>query len=610
MNHRNTWMALSLVLLAGASRLAGQTAQNPVLVVFGSNPDAIQFSHQIGTTNPLPQSVRVYSGPPNVPFTATANPQTVGGWLFVNGALTTSGTTAVQGQQDLSISVTPQGLAAGSYTGTVNIVAGSTTRSLNVLLTVSGSPQLRISPASMPDQTVERNGAVTLPLTVASTSGTAIPYTVIVAAQEPLTNWLSVSAPVPQTGQPAQVTINAALIPATTTLAIGALRFTSPSNGQVTLPISVIVTPGAQLQTSPNNINFPYEIGRSTPSAKGVTVTSSTQTQILYGATVTSNSPWLTLSQSPNGPGSMTVSSLTTPSVLYLIPNIGAVPATPATLDATVVISQPGGTVSRTITARLIISNQAQFTLTQDSAQFSYTLGGVLPNPASISLGSTSIPLQFTTASTFTTGGAFFSATPTSGATPQNLTISLDPTRVAALTAGTYTGSVRVTSTSGASPIDIPVTFTVSGSALLTVDNFQPDPFEGAQGQALAERSVVVRSTDSSNQPFTVNVEYGTGASNWLILSPSSGSTGTTSGVIRLNVNTQPPLPPGSYTATLVITPTGVPSAPALRIPIRYNVTGSINVTANPLKLDLTQIGNTPPAVQTITLASTTSNST
>jgi len=366
------------------------------LVVYGAGAnDSLQFAYQTGAVAPPAQVVRVYSAPPGIIFTAVAQTSTGAGWLFVNNSLQTTGTTGNTTLQDLAISVSPQGLAAGTYNGTVTLTSGTTTAAVKVSLNVSTLAQLRLDPASVPEKAVEANRSTPIPLTISST-GTPISYVAQVVSAEPNTGWL-VPPIAGTTGQPTQVIINAAQIPPDRTLAIGAIRFT-PTNGggPVTFPVAVTITPGAQLQVSPASVNLPFQIGFAPPTARAVTVTSTTQTQLAYSATVTSASPWLTLSSSPAGPGSISVTGLTTPAPFYLIPNIAlASPLAPGTLDATIRIDSPTAP-SQTITAHLIISTQPQFTLSQDAAIFNYTLGGTPLNPVTISLGSTSAgcPLQ------------------------------------------------------------------------------------------------------------------------------------------------------------------------------------------------------------------------
>lgn len=605
---RNTWMALSLVLLAGGNHLAAQTPPATTDLVVYNN---LQFAHQVNTPPPAAQSVRVYSAPANVPYTATVATQPPGGsWLLVNA----SGNTSPSPSQDLSVSVNPAGLGPAQYTGTITVTSGTINRTINVVLTVSASAQVRLDPASLPNLMVEAGKATTSPLSIIST-GVPTPYIAQVASIEPNTGWLTVLPANGSTGTPAQIVVNAAAIPADRTLVIGALRITPTANGgPVSLVISVTVTPGAQLQVSPTLVNFPFQPGFSPPPVRTVTVGSSTQTALTYNASITTNTPWLSLSASPFGPGSPSVTGLTTPSPLYLIPNVAAVPPTPGVLETTVQITAPSTNSSRTVTVRLTISSSPQLSFSQDAAVFSYTLGGTVPQPNGISVTSTSAPQQFTATSVYdpATGGDFFTVTPTAAAfTPTNVIVTLNQTRLATFAAGSYAGLVRVTTT--ATPpvtVDLPVTLTVSGSALITLDSFQTQLFEAPQGATPPARSIIVRSTDATSQPFTITVEYGPGANNWLLFSQTTAVTGTTGIPITLNVNPTAVNAAGTYDAVAVITPTGVTNAPPVRLQVRYSVLGTSAVTAAPTTFALVQMGALPPPPQTITLSSTTAGGT
>lgn len=596
--YRSATAALGLVLiLAGAAPLAAQTTQNPFLVLHNS----LQFAHQAGTTAPPPQTIRVYSAPPSIPFTATVTTTTGGGWLTVNNGLTYTGNTGTAGQTDLVVAVSPS-LPVGTYNGTIAVSSGSTTVNVLVSLTVSTNPVVRLEPSSLVNTPLEARRSTPINIAVNS-SGAPTQFSAEVISTTPQTGWLAILPNIGNTGTAATLVVNAANIPEGTTLATAMVRF-STSGGAVTMPISITLTPGAQLQASPTTVTFPYQVGFTAPSPRMVNVTSTTQTQLGYTASITTNSPWLTLSNtSQTNPGTLTVNG-TTPGQLWLIPNIAAAQQTAGTQEATVRIESATGSVQN-ITARLVVSTQPQLTISQDAAAFMYTLGGITPSAQTITVGSTSFPQAITVTPTYTTGGTWFTVAPTTGTTPQNISIAIDSARLAQLTAGTYTGSVRVQSST--SEQVIPVSLTVSGSALISVEPLNPDPFTWQPGQPTPpERTLIVRSTDATNQPFTVAVEYGTGASGWLLLSSTSGSTGTTGTVLRMNVNTTAVSTPGTYDATIVITPTGVPSAPQVRIPIRYILSGSAQVTASIARIEATQIGSAVPANQTITLSSAT----
>lgn len=596
--YRGTMATLGLVLLmSGATTLSGQTPENPQLILHNT----LMFAHQINATSlPQPQTLRVYSNPASVGFTATVSTTTGAGWLAVNGLLSYPGNTGTAGQNDLTVSVAPN-LSAGTYNGTITVTSGGTVVPISVTLNVTAAPVIRVDPASLVDSPVEAGRSTTLNLNIGS-SGAQTQYTTQVTTF-PDTGWLGVLPNLGATGTTAQLVINAANIPANTTLATAMVRF-SGIGGTVTMPISVIVTPGASLQVSPTTVNFPYQIGFTAPTARSVNITSSTQTQLTYTASVITSSPWLTLSTTQNGTGSSMISG-TTPGPIWLIPNVATVPQTPGTLEATVRIQSTTG-VTQDVTARLQISSQPQLTLSQDSAAFVYTLGSTVPSPQTVTVGTTSFPQTLTITPTYTTGGTWFTISPPLGTTPQPITISVDPTRLAQLAAGTYTGSVGVVSST--SNVTIPVSLTVSGSALITVQPSTIEPFTWSPGQPTPpERTLTVSSTNGTNQAFTLNVEYGTGATGWLLLSPpTSGSTGTTGTLLQLNVNTTAVTTAGTYTATLVIQPTSVAAAAPVRIPITYIVGGSTSVTATPTSITATQNGTTPPAAQTITLATQT----
>lgn len=590
---RNSWLSLSLVLLAGAAQLAAQTAQAPALAVATQN---LRFTHQIGATAPPPQTLRIFSAPNQVPFTATATSQF--GWLIV-GAGGTTGTAT----QDLLIQVNPAAITTpGDYQGQITITSGSTTLPVNVVLTVASTTQVRVEPSSI-NISIEAGGVRNIDLAVAPTSGSsAISFTASVQEMVPLTNWLIVTPSFGATGQAAaRVTINGAAIPSDRNLVVGAVRFqafTGGAAGTVTVPVTVTVGAAPQLSVTPTTVTFPYQIGYTPPSYRQVNVTSTTSTQLLYNATVTSAQNWLTLSTSPGVSGNIAIQN-TTPNPFYLIPNIAAA-STPNTYEAQITI-QAAGATAQTITARLVVSNSPQLSVFQEPLPFNYTVGGAVPNSQTITISSTSTPLTYTVQPVYTSGGEWFRLSTTSGVTPGNIGISIDPVRLTQLAAGTYTGAIRVTS--GALTLDVPVSLIISGSALLTVENL-PVRFEGAQGQTVTERTIIVRATDGSNQQFTLSVDPP--SATWLVLAQTGGNTGPTGAVVRLNVNPALVTAPGTYEAALVIRSTTTPEAPAYRVPVTYVVTGSAQITANPNTLTLTQVGSTPPPAQTINLTSST----
>jgi hypothetical protein len=98
------------------------------------------------------------------------------------------------------------------------------------------------------------------------------------------------------------------------------------------------------------------------------------------------------------------------------------------------------------------------------SLSFSYQAGGTTPAAQSVNVSSSGAALSYTTA----TSATWLLATPASGSTPGNLSVSVNP---AGLASGTYTGNVTLTS-AGASnnPKTVPVTLTVTAAQLPTLN--------------------------------------------------------------------------------------------------------------------------------------------
>lgn len=98
-------------------------------------PATLTFSFTTGTSAaPSPQSVQVTTSGNSIPVTAVASTKDGANWLSVTP---TSGNTPVT----LSVSVNPQGLAAGTYTGTVTVNSpNGTPAPIAVTLTVVAVP--------------------------------------------------------------------------------------------------------------------------------------------------------------------------------------------------------------------------------------------------------------------------------------------------------------------------------------------------------------------------------------------------------------------------------------------------------------------------------------
>src|SRR5207244_5590655 len=87
----------------------------------------------------------------------------------------------------------------------------------------------------------------------------------------------------------------------------------------------------------------------------------------------------------------------------------------------------------------LPISN---LTLTPSSLNFAYQVGGATPAGQSVAVASSGAALSYAVTSSAT----WLAATPASGSTPGSLSVSVNPSGLAA---GTYNGTISVAATGG-----------------------------------------------------------------------------------------------------------------------------------------------------------------
>jgi uncharacterized protein (TIGR03437 family) len=186
----------------------------------------------------------------------------------------------------------------------------------------------------------------------------------------------------------------------------------------------------------------------------------------------------------------------------------------------------------------------------------------------------------------------------TNGTTPSALTVTADPTSLAA---GTYDGQVLVTTLSGSSSVAISVVFTVSTIGVyptsLTFAYQIGSSLPGAQSITLTGASSTFSAAAAT-----------TSGGNWLDITPASGvSPGAVTALLDPNVT--PTLAAGTYNGIITITPTGASGNVAVTVPVTLNVTAAPTVTVGATSLQLNyQIGGANNlAQQTLTLSTNSS---
>jgi uncharacterized protein (TIGR03437 family) len=574
---------LVIAVLALSAGVGSASAQ----VTLAANPTSLSFAAQPGGPSmALPLTVTATS---TLTFAAIATTTSGGGWLTVSSGAPQTPTT-------IFVQASPGSLGAGTYTGSVMIVAlGAANSPLVVPVTMTiglVSGQLSVTPASL-SFSYTAGGALPVAqnLLVSSTTIAQVIFTAT-ASTSTGGNWLSVSP----AGGITPANISAAADPTGLAPAVysGTITLTPTSGGgsfQVAVTLTVSGTP--QLAASPGSLTFRYQIGQAAPAQRTVSL-SSGGISVSFAAT-SSGGSWLVV----------TPASGATPSDL----TVGVSPAVLATLPAntysgsiTIFAPQPSNS-PLVVPITLLVSTTPFLTVTPDPPlSFTMPPGGALPANQNLSVGSTSTgtALPFTVTASTTTGANWLSANPVGGTTPATVAVSVG-TAATALLPGTYSGTIAITPTTvGISPVFVSVTLTVSNVPSLVLDppSMVFFNYQIGKGQP-ATQTVEVKSTGVP-APFTTQVSTTTGGA-WLLISPTSGATQATVSVWVNPVG----LAAGKYEGSVTFTPTGAGAASqVLQVTLNVSNTALMNVSPGTLSFDFV-LGATATKTPTVSLTST-----
>ena len=595
---RSAWQLPALILAIVGSAFA-QLPPNTFV-----NSKQFNFVYQTGT-NPLLQSqtLQVLSDTPRA-FTLT--PQQVSGpttgisWLSVNGSASAiTGTT----NAFVNVGVNPLGLAVGVYSGTLRLeMTGVPAETIVVFLRVSASPQLVIPLSGV--NFLGQTGQQTQLIPVNSSSVVSTSYTSSVTQYNPAGgSWLTVSPPTgvsnPAGSLAGNVSLTANLVGLAPGFYYAVVLFRGPDDGDLSLPVSLVVNQSTTVSATPDHVDFAFQASNLSGSSnvKSLAVVGSGGAALAYQASITGDSR-ITISKTPGGVGGTLVTG-TTPETLYVkVDQAGLVAgASPA---ATITIATTQNTV--TVPVKVTVTNQPLIFANPESLTFSHTLGSTLQTGKTIDVTGTSV-LGYTVTEAEVSGGDWLTVTPTQGFTPSQLAVSLNATRVPQLPAGTYTANITINTPAAANTsLVVPVTLTVSGSTLLTVDKSNLDFSGQVGGPAVSNQTFTVQSTDNTSQNYTLRIDP---ASPWLFLDKTSSSTGPFGDIVTVTADITKVTAAGKLEADIIVTPVSTAvGAVGQKVHVTFNVTSSTAVTATPARIDATQTGATPPAGVSVRIAS------
>jgi uncharacterized protein (TIGR03437 family) len=558
------------------------------------SPTQLSFGYQIGTSQPLAQTLSVTSTTgANVSFTASATTSTCGSnWLVLSPQ---SGATP----STLSVQVNTASLSAGNCAGVITISAPGASNpnvTVAVSLLVSTNPLLQV-PTTGPTFNYQI-GSSTLPAAqnvqiTSTTPGVNFTASASPAAGSP--GFLQVaptSGTTPQAlalslNQQALANVGPGIYTETVTItAAGA------GNSPQSFPVTLIVNSNPILTANVPSLNFNYQIGQTVPSPQAITV-SSTGAPLIYSVAVNASScaGFLSAAQSSGSTFSPP------PQILnQVVVSVNTTGLTPGVCSGNVTLSVPGSsTPPLVIPVTLNVSNTALLNVGQPSINVT-TLVGAAATTQTVSLSSTdpNNQLPFTAvATTNPVGLTWLSVAPNSGNTPNNLQVIINPTN---LGPGTYTGSITVSSTATNVPAQtIPVTLVLASSTATA------NPASVAFTQTLSGTQPAAQTVQISGAPAGTTIGVQTtmlNGSGWLTASVSGN-------VVTINANGSQ-LPQGAYQGVVTVFVPGAANSP-LYIPVTLSVGPAPTISVTPASVTFTYASGstTLPAPQVVQVTST-----
>ena len=410
------------------------------LPTFAVAPVFLTFAAKAGEKPPAPQTLTTSSSSgAALGYSVTAT--STGGWL---SAALASGTTP----GPITVIANHAGLAAGPHTGTITITsgdAGGDPQVVGVVLNVTPAdlPKLAVAPASLAFVGQAGGLSPASQTVVTSSSGkAAINY----AAHAVSTgDWLSVAANTGATPGPLKITANPAGMAAGTYKGTVVLTSSDAANSPEEVEVFFTVTAATlpTLSILPAALSFSAHTGDVSQASQAVNINGGSA-PVRYTAS-TASASWL---HATPASGSMNIS-------------VAPVGLAPGTYTGAVTVSAEGVANSpQAVFVTLTVSAKPAPKLAVSPSSMSFTVqaGGKPPAGQTIAMVSTGEALSLKV----TTGNSaeWLSATSTDGHTPGSITVSVNPSGLAA---GTYSSSVSIAATeAGNSPRIVPVTLVVT----------------------------------------------------------------------------------------------------------------------------------------------------
>ena len=521
-----------------ALQSAGSTVNLPITLAItssntGSNniasPSDLVFAYQVSSPSVVPQKIISVAAPAGS-IIASAIVATAQQWLSV----ATAGNTVL-------VSVIPQALSTGTYSGAVSITTSAGTTVVPVTLTVTSSAVVLATPGTVNLSLQASASPVTQAIVFVASDNSAQP--VFLTSPVP---WITVSPGNPLT-TPAtyMITVNGSTLCNglnTASLAVG-VSGTGVNRGFV-FPVVVLVSNSAatnctntnsQLTLSPPALSFTAPVGGPSATQTLAVTASASNTSYTVGAT---SAGWLSVQ--PSGP-------LTGNQTLVVTANPAGLTA--GTYAGAITFNTNGVVQTVPVTLAVTSSNAA---ITVTPAALTFTTAGAQIPPSQTVVISTAGLVPILVTETSSDSPSWLTASLVAGgslsvSTPVSLAIGVNPTSLAP---GLYIGHIIVRTSAGTTAL-ITVNLSITGG-LPTVTADQTSVSFVSPGSL--PLSLAIR---SSNPAITAAVVIVSSESNWLRFDgqPAGTYQNVTLGSHSLSVDSQSAgnLAPGVYTGSLAI---------------------------------------------------------
>ena len=339
---------------------------------------------------------------------------------------------------------------------------------------------------------------------------------------------------------------------------------------------------------NPTTLSIAGPAGGPNPAPSTLTVQNSGTGKLNWSATT--SDPWLTVNP--------TAGTLHASESIGLSVSVDLTTAGAGTRTATITVSDPGASNSpQTCAVTVLVSSGARIGLSPASVSMTAPLGGPDPPGQSVAIQNTgggSLAWSATFSPSWLSGSVS-SGTLAAGAS-QTLTLSAS---VSGLTAGSYSGSMTVTSAGASnSPQSMSVTLAISQAPVISLDSTSLTFDAPLGGANPAAQSLVLRNAGGGTLAWSAST-----AAGWLFVNPASGSLSPGSmSTLSVSVNTAS-LAAGTYMGSLSFAAPGASNTPqAVSVVLNVNSLPKIGINPNTVSFSVaSDTGQSSPSAVAVT---------